>query len=227
MNTKVEGRLIRKINILTMTNVLKKTSIVGLVAATVAALGLVLTPAVADAQTANQEGNVQAQTNTRSGGFSSSLTNLIVLEELFDGDLTDGETTYTVRPGDTLSQIASMFDTSVSAIARANNISNPNMIFVGEELTIPEGNRTTSRGSSDTLRDLIVLQGLFGGDMNMSADSNISGNFSTGLRDLIILEELFSDNDSGNLFGDGDNTLRDLILIQGLFGNGNSSGWFN
>ncbi|OJT27628.1 peptidoglycan-binding protein [Archangium sp. Cb G35] len=44
---------------------------------------------------------------------------------------------YTVQPGDTLSGIASRFGSSVSAIAQANGISNPNLIHVGQQLTIP------------------------------------------------------------------------------------------
>ncbi len=45
-------------------------------------------------------------------------------------------TTYTVRPGDTLSRIAQRFDTSVSAIAKRNDIENPNRIDVGQRLSI-------------------------------------------------------------------------------------------
>ncbi|MGI6588716.1 MAG: peptidoglycan-binding protein [Peptococcia bacterium] len=44
---------------------------------------------------------------------------------------------YVVQAGDTLSSIAQKFGTTVEAIARANNITNPNLIFVGQVLTIP------------------------------------------------------------------------------------------
>lgn len=50
-----------------------------------------------------------------------------------------GSTTYVVRPGDTLSSIARRFGTTVSAIAQANNIANPNLIYVGQTLAIPTG----------------------------------------------------------------------------------------
>jgi len=46
-------------------------------------------------------------------------------------------TTYVVKPGDTLWSLARRFGTSVEAIARANNIVNPNRIYVGQRLTIP------------------------------------------------------------------------------------------
>ncbi|HEY0095906.1 MAG TPA: LysM peptidoglycan-binding domain-containing protein, partial [Archangium sp.] len=44
-----------------------------------------------------------------------------------------------VRSGDTLSAIASRYGTSVSALARANGISNPNPLRAGQKLTIPGG----------------------------------------------------------------------------------------
>jgi LysM repeat protein len=47
------------------------------------------------------------------------------------------DTNYVVQPGDTLSQIARSFNTSVAAIAVANNISNPNLIYAGQVLVIP------------------------------------------------------------------------------------------
>ncbi len=52
--------------------------------------------------------------------------------------------TYTVKTGDTLSAIARRFGTTVAAIAQANNISNVNLIYVGQVLVIPGG------GSSPT-----------------------------------------------------------------------------
>lgn len=45
--------------------------------------------------------------------------------------------TYTVRRGDTLSRIAARFHISVDRLARANNLRNPNRIFVGQVLCIP------------------------------------------------------------------------------------------
>jgi len=50
-----------------------------------------------------------------------------------------GTVTYVVQPGDTLSKIARQFNTTVQAIVQANNIANPNLIFVGQVLTIPTG----------------------------------------------------------------------------------------
>ena len=46
-------------------------------------------------------------------------------------------TTYTVRSGDTLFSIARAHGTTVQAIATANNIINPNLIYAGQQLIIP------------------------------------------------------------------------------------------
>ena len=47
--------------------------------------------------------------------------------------------TYTVVAGDTLSRIALRYGTTVAALAQANGIANPNLIFVGQVLKIPGG----------------------------------------------------------------------------------------
>jgi putative chitinase len=58
-------------------------------------------------------------------------------------------TTYTFRRGDTLSALARRYNTSVSALAKTNNISNPNLIRIGQKLTIPDGfDRPTNRPST-------------------------------------------------------------------------------
>ena len=47
------------------------------------------------------------------------------------------DTTYVVKPGDTLYKIARLFGTTVSAIVEANDISNPSLIVPGQVLIIP------------------------------------------------------------------------------------------
>lgn len=54
------------------------------------------------------------------------------------GSLGLGETTYVVRPGDTLSAIAARFGQSLAAVERANPaIADPNLIYPGETVVVP------------------------------------------------------------------------------------------
>ena len=53
---------------------------------------------------------------------------------------------YTVKRGDTLWGIAKKFGVTVSAVANANNIRNPNLIYVGEVFIIPHMTSTESSG---------------------------------------------------------------------------------
>jgi LysM repeat protein len=48
-----------------------------------------------------------------------------------------GGKTYVVQPGDTLYSIAVRYDTTVQALMVANNLSNPNLIYVGQTLKVP------------------------------------------------------------------------------------------
>ncbi|GAB4522309.1 MAG: hypothetical protein Kow0047_32970 [Anaerolineae bacterium] len=47
--------------------------------------------------------------------------------------------THTVKPGETLSSIAQRYGVTVEEIVRVNGLSNPNAIYVGQELKIPGG----------------------------------------------------------------------------------------
>ena len=50
-----------------------------------------------------------------------------------------GESIHVVRKNETLSAIAQKYGVSTSAIQAYNNISNPNLLFVGKKLKIPGG----------------------------------------------------------------------------------------
>ena len=54
-----------------------------------------------------------------------------------------GSITYTVRRGDTLSQIAKAYNVTVEHIVEINNLQNPSLIYPGEKLRITESNSTT------------------------------------------------------------------------------------
>ena len=55
--------------------------------------------------------------------------------------------TYVVRRGDSLGAIAVRYGTSVAALARANRIANPSVIYVGQRLAIPGRGAAASTGS--------------------------------------------------------------------------------
>jgi LysM repeat protein len=76
---------------------------------------------------------------------------------------------YTVKPGDTLSGVAQHYNTTWEAVYHDNQsaIRNPNLIYVGERLHVPAGDRTTgtvpvqastprSSSSSDTVQSAPV-----------------------------------------------------------------------
>lgn len=48
-----------------------------------------------------------------------------------------GKILYTINYGDTLSSLALKYQSSVSDIVKINNISNPNLIYAGEQIRIP------------------------------------------------------------------------------------------
>lgn len=89
-------------------------------------------------------------------------------------------TTYVVQRGDTLSQIALDFGTTVNAIASINNIRNVNLIYTGQTLRIP----TSSYNMSHTL--YVVKRGdtLWG----------ISRRFGVSIGRLIMLNRISNPN---------------------------------
>jgi LysM repeat protein len=95
-------------------------------------------------------------------------------------------TEYTVKSGDTLSKIAATYGVTAQALAAANNISNPNNIFLGQVLTIPGKASSTASGteytikSGDTLSKIAAAYGITA--QALAAANNISNpnNISVG-----------------------------------------------
>ena len=56
--------------------------------------------------------------------------------------------TYTVKAGDTLSGIATMYGTTYQELAKLNGISNPNKIYVGQVLKIIKGTNSSGGNTS-------------------------------------------------------------------------------
>ena len=65
--------------------------------------------------------------------------NLIVAGQRLQIGRAIGSRTHVVRAGETLSQIASRYGTSISSLARANKLKDPDLIVVGARLRVPGG----------------------------------------------------------------------------------------
>lgn len=77
---------------------------------------------------------------------------------------------YTVQPGDTLYQLALLFNTTVNLIAQANRIANPNQITAGMTLLIPGWSQVLYRVQpGDTLS---LIAGRYGVPVAMMAKVN-------------------------------------------------------
>lgn len=66
----------------------------------------------------------------------------IDFEEEIKEEVNTSEIAYTVKSGDTLSGIASKYDTTYQKLAEYNNIKNPNIIYVGQVIKIPTTENT-------------------------------------------------------------------------------------
>lgn len=83
-----------------------------------------------------------------------------------------------VRRGDTLSQIASRYNTSYQYLAKINDISNPNLIFVGERIYVPSLENSNLGDTSHILyivkrgNTLSQISRLYGVSINSIAELN-------------------------------------------------------
>lgn len=74
--------------------------------------------------------------------YAGQYLNLPGSRDSFEPSSSASGTRYTVRPGDTLSGIGARFGVSYQAIAQANGIANPNLIYAGQTLVIPGRGQT-------------------------------------------------------------------------------------
>ncbi|KRM95283.1 extracellular protein [Liquorilactobacillus aquaticus DSM 21051] len=67
------------------------------------------------------------------------------------GTIAANADTVTVKAGDTVSHIASANNTTVSAIEKANSLSNVDLIFVGQQIEVGGSSSNTTQASSSTV----------------------------------------------------------------------------
>ena len=92
-------------------------------------------------------------------------------------------TTYTVQSGDTLSEIAARYGTTVNELMSLNGISNPNLIYPGEVLRIPG---RVSESSSSSLTIYKVQSG--------DTLSEIAARYGTTVNELMSLNGISNPN---------------------------------
>lgn len=92
----------------------------------------------------NRHGEIAAEVNRRLG----------VADTAPDAGAAQGVTVYTVKKGDTLSQIAAKYVTTYQAIAAYNGIKNPNAIRVGQKIKIPASTAPAALKKGDRVKVL-------------------------------------------------------------------------
>lgn len=92
----------------------------------------------------NRHGEIAAEVNRRLG----------VADTAPDAGAAQGVTVYTVKKGDTLSQIAAKYGTTYQAIAANNGIKNPNAIRVGQKIKIPASTAPAALKKGDRVKVL-------------------------------------------------------------------------
>lgn len=66
--------------------------------------------------------------------------------------------TVTVKAGDTVSELAQKYNTTVNTIQQLNNLSNPNLIFVGQQLKVNNDNNGQAVAQQNTNNNAQVAQ---------------------------------------------------------------------
>lgn len=64
---------------------------------------------------------------------------------------------YVVRRGDTLNKLAQEYSTTVTTIVNLNNISNPNLIYVGQRIILPKGQKQNCQNYTIQYGDTLTL----------------------------------------------------------------------
>lgn len=115
---------------------------------------------------------------------SISNPNLIYPGEQFIISTNSSTTVYTVVRGDTLSQIATRYDTTVSKLVADNNISNPNLIYPGQRIIISGNNSSLGNECGK------ILYTIKKGDTL----SEIASRYNTSVNELTTLNNISNPN---------------------------------
>lgn len=101
---------------------------------------------------------------------------------------------YTVVSGDTLSAIASHFGVSLGVLTSANDIANPNLIYVGQVIQIPGGDSSVSTTSSS------ATSGQVSGSYNSMIDQ-VFGSYGAQAVNVAMCESSMNPNAYNGVLG--------------------------
>ena len=121
-----------------------------------------------------------------------------LLMVLMVGVLTvNAQTTHTVQNGENLYRIALKYGVSISSVAQANGISNVNLIFTGQQLTIPAGGTAPTTPTTPTTPPDTTTPPATGGTYTVKPGdtlSTIARNFGTTYVVLAQLNNIANPN---------------------------------
>lgn len=126
--------------------------------------------------------NIVVSTNNNSVGSSKNTTTTAVKRTK------NSDGTYTVKSGDTLSEIAKDFGTTYGELAKINGISNPNVITVGMKLKL-EGSAVSSATKTTEENKTAYYTVVYGDTL-----SEIAVKFKTTTAKLVVLNKLKNAN---------------------------------
>ena len=94
-----------------------------------------------------------------------------------------------VSAGETLGEIAKMYDVKLSALVEANGITDPNVLEVGALLQIPDGSATTQNGAT-TLRAMPVMHQSLPLSCESAAVSMATAYWGSQVSEWVFIENL-------------------------------------
>src|SRR5690606_914735 len=103
---------------------------------------------------------------------------------------TPGPSVYTIQPGDTLTSIAAYFGVRLEDLMAVNGITDPNLIYVGQELRLPGPVEAPEGPSTPILPDSEVIYSPAYADFDTEATIRRFGGFLVGHREIVEGEEL-------------------------------------
>ena len=178
-----------------------------MVAATVAAVAssTVLGSAVAGSGSHNPSSGGAATSASASSSAAAAATTASVVSYSGEGGGGQG-VNYTVQAGDTLHDIASKYGVSTSDLIAANDLTNPDLIFPGDHVTIPGAGSggadiTITVAAGDTINKLAEHYGV-----DPSAIVNLASNNISDANLIIVGQSLVipgADSSSGSADAQG------------------------